>query len=80
MEADPHPLVIYAENHSLSRSQAAAVFGIPYGTFRQIVSGHAGIAFGRAERWEKASGGEVKAIDVMRWQERNRKSTRGAAA
>ncbi len=77
---DPHPLVIFGEKRGLSRRQTAAVFSIPYGTFRQLVRGHTGTAFGRAEEWESLSGGEVKAVDVMRWQERNRKSARDAAA
>lgn len=77
---DPHPLVIYGKKRGLSRRQTAAVFKVPYGTFRQLVSGHTGAAFSRAEEWERASGGEVKAIDVMRWQERHRRSSKDAAA
>lgn len=80
MAGDPHPLVQYGEQHGLSRRQTAAVFSIPYGTFRQLVSGHTGAAFARAEEWEDASDGEVRALDVMRWQERNRKTARDAAA
>lgn len=77
---DPHPLVTYGEKRGLTRRQTAAVFSIRYGTFRQLVRGHTGAAFSRAELWEKESGGEVKAIDVMRWQERNRRTIGSAAA
>jgi hypothetical protein len=77
---DLHPLVIYGDSHDLARRQTAAAFRIGYGTFRQIVSGHTGVSWQRAEEWERVSGGEIEAADVMRWQERNRKSTEDAAA
>lgn len=76
---DPHPLVVFCVVKGISRREGAAALGVRYGVFRQLVAGHAGTSFARAERWEEKSGGLIKAIDVMRWQERNRKSGRAAA-
>ncbi len=80
MEPELHPLVVYGEARQLSRRETAAVFEINYSTFRQLVCGHTRASFGRAEGWEKLSHGQVKAIDVMRWQKRNSKAARDAAA
>lgn len=76
---DPHPLVAFCLVRGLSRREGAAALGIKYGEFRRLVTGHACASFRRAETWETRSDGLVKAIDVMRWQERNRKPARSAA-
>ncbi len=80
MAEELHPLVEYGIKRGLSRIQTAAVFGIEYGTFRQLVSGHTGASWKRAAEWEASSRDMVKATDVMRWQQRNRKPAAGEAA
>ena len=74
MQEQLHPLTEYGKQRGLTQQQTAAVFEINYGTFRQLVSGHTGASFSRAEGWEHSSEGAVKAIEVMRWQKLNRKA------
>ena len=79
MTEDPHPLIQYGEKQRLSRRQTAADFGIEYGTFRQLVSAQEFASITSAENWELSSNGLVKAIDVMRWQQRSRERMAQAA-
>jgi len=74
LRPETHPLVRYGERRGWSRQQTADFFEVPFSTFKQLVSGHTGASFTRAEGWETRSGGEVLAVEVMHWQRRNRKA------
>ena len=85
MQTDPlqpetHPLLRYGTRRGWERTRTARFFEIPDSTFKQLVTGHTGPSFSRAEEWERLSSGEVTALDVMRWHERNRKRPSGEAA
>jgi hypothetical protein len=62
-----HPLVAYASENYMTREDAADYFGIPYGVFRQIVTGHTGVSFDRAMKLGELSGGLFDAYDIMIW-------------
>lgn len=74
-----HPLAVYAMVHSLDQRRSARFFDIPYGVYRQIVTGHTSTGFARMEKWEKLSRGEVTALSAWGWQKLHRKDGKEAA-
>ena len=77
-----HPVVIYARQRDWDYRRAAKFFRCPYGVFKQIVRGFCGLSVSRADEWERLSNGECRAIDLLRWHERNRRQQepQGSAA
>lgn len=69
-----HPLAVYACAHRMNQRQSAKFFRIPYGGYRQIVTGHTSTGFARMERWEELSGGELIAMSAWNWQKNHRKA------
>ena len=80
VQPETHPLVRYGERRGWKGRETAGHFVIKHSTFKQLVSGHTKASFQRASEWEKKSAGEILAIDVMRWQERNDKRSGREAA
>jgi hypothetical protein len=73
-ELEAHPLVVYGKGRGWAYARTAKFFRIPYSTYRILVRGLCGISFERAEQCERRSKGEVRAIDLLRWHERNRRA------
>jgi len=74
VEADKHPLVQFGERRGWAYLRTARFFRVPYGSFKQLVTGHTGASYRRALAWEKRAKGDFKAIDVLAWHERNRRA------
>jgi hypothetical protein len=72
-----HPLDRFGRRRGWNQKETAAHFGVEYGHFRQLVTGHTGVSFARAALWEKKSRGEVRAVEVLRWHERNKRQPNG---
>jgi len=71
LRAALHPLAVYQFAHDMDQREAAAFFKIKYGSYRKIVRGHTRVTYYTAELWEVRSGGELSAVNVMRWQQKN---------
>ena len=78
---EPHPVIPFKERKEISTlSDLAEILGIPHGTLKGMVRGFAGCSAKRAEQIEDRTGGDVKAIDVLRWHLRwNRQSQKRTA-
>lgn len=72
-EFEPHPLVAYGKRRGWAYARTAKFFGFPLGSFRQLVRGFYAMSFDRADQCERRSKGEVEAIEILRWQKRNRR-------
>ena len=75
----PHPLEAYRRRRGWLQAPAAVHFGLSYGRFRQVVSGHSGASFRIAQEWAGRSGGEFSAMDVLLWHLQKRGSRQRAA-
>lgn len=76
LKAALHPLAVFAFAKDWNQRECAEHFGIDYPAYRQIVGGHVGVSYYRAEAWEAKSKGKkhaISAVAVMKWQKRNRK-------
>lgn len=73
-DLEPHPLVIYGKSRGWKYARTAKFFRIPYSTFRILVRGLCGMSFERADAIERRAKGEIRAIDLLRWHERNRRN------
>ena len=73
MAVETHPLVRYGEKRGWDYLRTAEFFDVPYGVFKKLVRGFTGCSFPRAEGFEKRAQGKVRALDVLRWHERNRR-------
>ena len=73
-ELEPHPLVVYGKARGWNYARTAKFFRIPYSSFRIIVRGLSGVSFERAESIERRSKSEIRAIELLRWHERNRRN------
>lgn len=71
MPTEPNPLVAFGDEEGLSRREVWEFFDVPESTFKQLVTGHTRASWDRAREWEKRSGGRVRAVDVMAWQEKH---------
>jgi hypothetical protein len=70
---DAHPLVLYGKSRGWNYERTAKFFRISYAVYRVLVRGFSSMSFDRADACEKRSKGEVRAIDILRWQKRNRR-------
>lgn len=70
---ETHPLALYGWKRGWNHVRTAKFFRIPYAVFRVLVRGFSAMSFERADACEKRSKGEVQAIDILRWQKRNRR-------
>ena len=68
-----HPIVAFGTRRGWSRTETAEYFGIPYGVFRRIVTGWAGISLSRAQDLAAESEGEFSAMDLLLWHQSNRR-------
>lgn len=75
---DVHPAVLFARSRGWDYAKTAAFLRCPHGVFRQIVRGFCGVSIRRADQWERLSKGEIRAIDLLRWHERNRRTAEAA--
>ncbi len=73
-EMEPHPLVLYGKRRGWNYERTAKFFRIPYAVYRVLVRGFTSMSFDRADACERRSKGEVQAIDILRWQKRNRRN------
>ena len=68
-QSQPHPLEAFRARRGWPQRQAARHFGIVYGRYRQVVSGHGGASLDAAQGWAKRSRGEFAAYDVLLWHQ-----------
>jgi hypothetical protein len=68
----PHPLEAYGALRGWRQRETARHFGIPYGRYRQVVSGHGGASLEAAQAWARRSRGEFGALDVLLWHQQRR--------
>ena len=69
-----HPIVVYGRSRGWRYPKIAKFLGVSDVQFRKIVTGWQGLSFSRANTWELKTKGAVRAIDLMRWHERNRRT------
>lgn len=73
MKGVPHPLLAFGTRRDWDRRKTAGHFGVPYGRFRKLVTGHEGVSFDGAKAWAERSEGEFSAMDVLTWHSANRR-------
>lgn len=70
-DLEPHPLVVYGKTRGWNYERTAKFFRIPYSTYRILVRGLTGMSFERADAIERRSKSEIRAIELLRWHDRN---------
>ena len=79
-DTDPHPAVVLGRKRGWKYRDTADFLKVDYRQFKKIVRGFQGLSPERAHRWEELSGGELKAIDLLRWHLRSRDGSESAEA
>ncbi len=79
IDLEQHPLERYRSRRGWTQDKSATHFGMPISTYKQVVRAFTGVSPKRADKIESASGGELQAIDILRWHQRNRRDLRASA-
>lgn len=64
--------MVFGDARGWGYRETAEFFGVPYGTFKQLVCGWTGASYARALLWQKRSRGKVRASEVLAWHHDNR--------
>ena len=74
-----HPLVRFGKAREWGYRRTARFFRIPHATFKKLVRGFVGMSLTRAQVCERRAKGEVTAIELLEWHQKNRRDLKMAA-